>query len=227
MQVLNMTLTFGENESYISERNLEIRIPEKYPLKFSLLNASYKIISFEKESVAKLKLSSIYYKYNKDSLTSEYTADLYLKFPLNTFTKSDKIIDLTFDEYNKATNNYDIDFTSLVKITEDEEKNYNFIKYAIIILAVVIFLRLTFFLFQAFKEELRKEVSILIDEWENLIERQTKIEEDYPEEYIIYESDRANNIKNQILRQNPRNKSGVCQRSGKALGRGPFMLFSY
>ena len=142
MQVLEIVLMFGNNEINLENRTLEIHIDDKYPLEFSITNVGYDISSFEQNSVAKMQLKSITPTYNSYSTTPEYIVDLYLKFPLNTFVTNDKIVDLTFEEYNIETKNDNIEFISSAqikeKVKEKEQTDKIFIIIASIIIAMVI-----------------------------------------------------------------------------------------
>lgn len=204
MQVLNLELTFGNNEIYMEDRTLEIHIDDKYPLQFSIINARYDISSFEENSVAKLQLKSISPIYDTYSTTPQYKVNLYLKFPLNTFATSDKVVGLTFDEYNTATKNYNIEFTSLSQIEENKETDENFKNIAIIIFSVFIFTRLIFAILESvkrMKESLKIEISSLIDEREKTIRDEDELEETYPKKYIENEMDRLIKLKNQIYQK--------------------------
>ena len=59
MQVLNLELTFGQNEANVENRILEINIDDKCPLQFSIINADYEISSFEQNLKVKLKLKNL------------------------------------------------------------------------------------------------------------------------------------------------------------------------
>ncbi len=114
MQVLELELTFGEDESNIGQKTIDLRVDDKYPLQFSIMNANYKINSFEQKSIVQLQLNSITPTYDNKYYTGcEYNVNLYLKFPLNTFPTNNKVVDLTFDEYNSETNKHKIEFISL------------------------------------------------------------------------------------------------------------------
>ena len=145
MQVLDVELTFGEDEANIENRNLDIRVDDKYPLQFSIVNANYKINSFEQNSNAKLQLQSITPTYgNKYYTGCAYNVNLYFKFPLNTFSTSDKTVNLTFDEYNKEMNNYNIEFisTSVIKEQmEEKEQTEQIFKIIVIIIIVILIFR--------------------------------------------------------------------------------------
>ena len=145
MQVLNLKLIFGENESNIENRILEISIDDKFPLQFSVINADYKITSFDQNSTAKLQLKSFQSRdtepvYTYGSSTFKYVVDLYFKFPLNTFATNNKTVDLTFDEYNKVANNINIEFVSQSQFKEKIEENEQNDKIIRIVLIIIVFI---------------------------------------------------------------------------------------
>lgn len=138
MQVLSAELMFGNNEKNLEDRTIEIHIDDKYPLEFYITNATYDISSFEQNSVAKMQLKSITPTTNKINFNDEYKVDLYLKFPLNTFATSDEVVDLTFEEYNTATNNSNIKFVSSSQNQKKIEENILSNKIFIIIISIII-----------------------------------------------------------------------------------------
>lgn len=204
MQVLNVELMFGDNETNIENRTLEIHIDDKYPLEFSIINARYDISSFEQNSVAKLQLKSISSTTNPINFNHEYKVYLYLKFPLNTFATNDKIVDLTFDEYNTATKNYNIEFTSLSQIEEkkirDEENNKIFRNILIIIISVFVFFRLISAILRE-KEYRNKEMLYLKEEFEKIIIYENNLKSTYPYQYIENELDRLEKLTNSIYQR--------------------------
>ena len=143
MQVLNLELTFGQNEANVENRILEINIDDKCPLQFSIINADYEISSFEQNLNVKLKLKNLKSRetdpvYTYRNTTFKYIVNLYLKFPLNTFDKSDEVVDLTFEEYNTATNNSNIKFVSPSQIKENKEEKVLSDKIFIVVISIII-----------------------------------------------------------------------------------------
>lgn len=143
MQVLELELTFGEDEANSDNRILDINLDNGYPLQFSIVNANYKINSFNQNSTANLQLKSITPTYNNSYYTGRaYNVNLYLKFPLGTFSKIDKNINLTFEEYNKELKRNDIKFTSeqqeKEQIAKKEQTNIHFEIIVIIIIFIFI-----------------------------------------------------------------------------------------
>ena len=142
MQVLNLELTFGQNEANVENRILEINIDDKCPLQFSIINADYEISSFEQNLNVKLKLKNLKSRetdpvYTYRNTTFKYIVNLYLKFPLNTFDKSDEVVDLTFEEYNTATNNSNIKFVSPSQIKENKEEKVLSDKIFIVVISII------------------------------------------------------------------------------------------
>lgn len=139
MQVLDVKLTFGEDEANMESRTLDISVDNKYPLQFSIANAKYDINSFEQNTKARLQLKSITPTYSNEYYTGcAYNVHLYFKFPPNTFPTSDKNINLTFEEYNKKINNSDIEFISETKEKEKIEKKEQTDKNFSIIIVIII-----------------------------------------------------------------------------------------
>lgn len=127
MQILYTELMFGKNEINLNNRTLEIQIDNNYPLELSIDKAIYDVKSFEQDSKVKLQMNSV-----------EGKVDLYFKFPLNTFSINDENIDLTFDEYNKETKGYNIEFISSSQLKKNSEQNDNVIIIFVIIIIIII-----------------------------------------------------------------------------------------
>lgn len=174
MQVLELELTFGEDESNIGQKTIDLRVDDKYPLQFSIMNANYKINSFEQKSIVQLQLNSITPTYDNKYYTGcEYNVNLYLKFPLNTFPTNNKVVDLTFDEYNSETNKHKIEFISLSQFEKNEHKKENDKSYIIMIVIVIAIFIFTYLVqktngvkskkkyqFQQYKSQVRHKIRI-------------------------------------------------------------------
>lgn len=200
---MKVELTFGDNEANMENRTLDISVDSRYPLQFSIINGNYKINSFEQKSNAKLQLKSITPTYNNNYYTGyEYNIYLYLKFPLNTFERNDEVVDLTFDEYNKATKSNNVEFTSLSKIEEKHEEdiktNKTIKNIIIVIICAVIIKKLIIAIIQYMIKAKEREISFLRDEWEKIIIYETDIEIDYPK---TYREERLPGIKNIIFQK--------------------------
>lgn len=139
MQVLELELSFGEDESDMGQKTIDLRVDDIYPLQFSIINANYKINSFEQKSIAQLQLNSITPTYDNKYYTGcEYKVDLYLKFPLNTFDTTDEVVDLTFEEYNTEMNNPNIEFVSPSQFKEDMEEKELSNEIFIVVISIII-----------------------------------------------------------------------------------------
>ncbi|MBQ9297752.1 MAG: restriction endonuclease [Clostridia bacterium] len=211
MQVLTLSLKFGNNETKAENRTLEIHINDKYPLEFSIINASYNIDSFEKSN-AKLKINSINHTVNRIDYSNDYIVNLYLKFPLNTFAVNDEIVDLTFDEYNKETNNYGIEFTSLSKIEEKNlkkaENDKIFQKILIVIVIIFAFKKIIIPIISAAIESVEQArvdrynlITSLSKKWESIYDDAISIEKEFPRSYILNEMNRYAGLIDQICQK--------------------------
>lgn len=176
MQVLELELTFGEDESNIGQKTIDLRVDDKYPLQFSIMNANYKINSFEQKSNVQLQLNSITPTYDNKYYTGcEYNVNLYLKFPLNTFPTNNKVVDLTFDEYNSAIKKHKIEFISLSQFEEKNENKKENDKSYIIVIAIVIAVFIFTYLVQKIYDAKSKK-KYQFEQYKSQVRRKIRIE---------------------------------------------------
>lgn len=208
MQVLEVELTFDANEANMENRTLDISVDDKYTLQFSIVNAKYNINSFEQKTKAKLQLKSITPTYNNEYYTGcAYNIHLYFKFPTNTFPTNDKIINLTFDEYNTKTKNDNIEFISSTQIKEQrEEKEQTDKSFRIIVIIIICIFILRHFtssiIYNSCVKKCLKEGVIYHDGWKTTrydvrgplkfvkAYRFTETEDGKAKDYLYYRNDK-------------------------------------